>query len=350
MRIYTIVYYVSLKKSVFFLTFYFLFAPQYAPLHAEERQWEEPLEQADLLLFSAHADDEHLFFAGILPFCAANGIKAQVVYVTNHDDFPARNVELRNGLWAVGIRNSPVIAHFPDLFSETLNEALRVYGRRGFSMEDFIMFHVENIRRFKPLVVVGHDIDGEYGHGTHILSAAAIMRAVELAGGNEYHAESLAQYGSWDVPKTYLNQWKERNIKLSIDEPLLYFEGKTAFQVSQYGFSYHKSQHWTMFNRWLNGTAQAPITSSAQIRNHPPGRFGLFRTLVGDDSENADNFFENIVLIKDIPEDIPQEPPEPEITENFGNETYRPLIPVLAAGASIVLLLFFIIKNKRKNK
>ena len=256
-----------------------------------------------MLLFSSHADDEHLFFAGILPYCAANGIAAQVVYMTNHNDNPIRNTELLNGLWAVGIRNYPVISNFPDLFSESLEEALRVYKNRGFSEDDFTAFCVSNIRRFKPQAAVGHDVNGEYGHGTHRLSAAALMKAVVLANDSNYHSESFAEYGVWDTPKTYLHLWNERSILLSINEPLSFFDGKTAFQVSQDGFSYHKSQHWTWFNRWLNGTAEAPISRSTQIRSYSPGKFGLYRTLVGDDSQDAGDFFENITLIKDIIEE-----------------------------------------------
>ena len=268
-------------------------------------QWNEPLDKADLLLFSSHADDEHLFFAGILPYCAANGITAQVVYMTNHNDNPIRNTELLNGLWAVGIRNYPVISIFPDLFSESLEDALRVYKNRGFSEDDFTAFCVSNVRRFKPQVAVGHDINGEYGHGTHRLSAAALMKAVVFAGDSNYHSESFAEYGVWDTPKTYLHLWNDRPIVLSINEPLSFFDGKTAFQVSQYGFSYHKSQHWTWFYRWLNGTAQAPITSSTQIRSYSPGKFGLYRTLVGDDSQDVVDFFENVTLIKDIIKETP---------------------------------------------
>ena len=332
------------------------------------QEWDEPLDRADLLLFSSHADDEHLFFAGILPYCAANDIKAQVVYMTNHNDYPVRNTELLEGLWAVGVRNYPVISAFPDLFSESLEEALRVYKNRGFTEEDFIAFCVSNIRRFKPHVAVGHDVNGEYGHGTHMLSAAALIKAVVLAGDINYHSESFEKYGVWDTPKTYINHWNERQIVISsINEPLPFFDGKTAFQVSQYGFSYHKSQHWTWFYRWIYGTADAPVTSSTQIRNYQPGRYGLFRTLVGDDSQGAADFFENTLLIKNIIEehffnddageaeniDFTVYSIDPDYygeSENGGKRQIKILLPVLiiAVSASLLLLLIFIKKSKRK--
>ena len=316
------------------------------------------------MLFSSHADDEHLFFAGVLPYCAANGIEAQVVYMTNHNDNPIRNTELLNGLWAVGIRNYPVISRFPDLFSESLAEALRVYKSRGISQDDFTVFCVENIRRFKPLVAVGHDVNGEYGHGTHMMSAIALMKAVSLAGDESFHNESFEKYGVWDTPKTYIFLWNERRIVLRINEPLPFFDGKTAFQVSQYGFSYHKSQHWTWFNGWLNGNAQAPITRSTQIRRYQPGNFGLYRTLVGDDSVDAVDFFENITLIKDIIEEIEIEDEAviPEIVSFFDDsedngkpeniktwQRYLGLfIPAIIIFFIVVLLLLFFFKKSRK--
>ena len=344
----------------------------HAAIHAEE--WGEPLEKADLLLFSSHADDEHLFFAGILPYCAANEIAAQVVYMTNHNDNPPRNTELLKGLWAVGIRNKPVISEFPDLFSESLAEALRVYRSRGFSQDDFTEFCVENLRRFKPQVAVGHDVNGEYGHGTHMMSAIALMRAVDLAGDENFHSESFNKYGVWDTPKTYINLWNERKILLSIDEPLPFFDGKTAFQISQYGFSYHKSQHWTWFNGWLNGTAQAPITGSKQIRRYQPGNFGLYKTLVGGDSEDAVDFFENITLIKDIIKEMPSdsqmfEEPEiesettdagiadifdklenagkPENTENWRQYLWFFILVIIIFIVTLLLLSFFLKKSRK---
>ncbi|MBQ4178508.1 MAG: DUF4406 domain-containing protein, partial [Elusimicrobia bacterium] len=44
------------------------------------------LKQADMMLFSTHADDEHLWFAGLLPTYVDRGYDIQVVYFTNHLD------------------------------------------------------------------------------------------------------------------------------------------------------------------------------------------------------------------------------------------------------------------------
>ena len=275
------------------------------------QEWYPPFDKADLLLFSTHADDEHLYFAGLLPYCVANGIRAQVAYMTHHDDNPIRNGERLDGLWAVGVRNEPVIAPFPDLYAESLAEAKRLYARQGYTEEDIVGYCVEQIRRFKPQIAVGHDVNGEYGHGGHCLSADCLMQAVALAGDPASYPQSYEAYGIWDTPKTYLNQWGEKWSVLPIDEPLAYFDGKTAFQVSQEGYACHQSQQWTSFTQWLSGTAAAPVTSSAQIKTYRPGRLGLYRSLVGEDPE-ADTetetetktevapVFAHITLIKDV--------------------------------------------------
>ena len=66
-------------------------------------QWNPPCEEADLLLFSTHSDDEQLFFLGLLPTYVAQGKKVQVVYFTNHYDNPKRLHEQLHGLYTVCI-------------------------------------------------------------------------------------------------------------------------------------------------------------------------------------------------------------------------------------------------------
>ena len=134
------------------------------------QRWQPPCEKADLLVLPTHADDEHLWFGGALPWYAGEkGYAVQVAYMTNHWGEPYRPHELLNGLWTVGVRNYPIISDFPDLYAskESLESARQVYDE-----EAVTAWQVEQLRRFKPSVVLGHDIDGEYGHGAHMLNAA----------------------------------------------------------------------------------------------------------------------------------------------------------------------------------
>jgi len=158
--------------------------------------WDAPLEKADLLLFSSHADDEQLFFAGILPYYAGElGYRVQVAYFTDHVNEPGRRHELLDGLWTVGVRNYPVISEYPDEYSETYEGALSNLNRHGFTEDDVIAYQTMLLRRFKPLVVIGHDLEGEYGHGQHKLNASTLTKAVELAADESAYPDSAISCG-----------------------------------------------------------------------------------------------------------------------------------------------------------
>ena len=265
--------------------------------------WKAPCDgDADLLLISSHSDDEQLFFAGILPYYAGErGLNVQVVYFTNHYDVHNRPHEQLNGLWTVGVKHYPVISEFPDLYSESLSYAYQQYKWAGYGEDDFIRFQVEMIRRFRPHVVVDHDIKGEYGHGTHILNTTTLMSALEISGDAEKYPELAEKYGVWDVPKTYIHLWEENKIVMDWNKPLSSFDGKTAYEVSVEGYGCHLSQHWTWFTRWLKGTDAAPITAASQITEYSPCEYGLYRSTVGADTAKND-FFENISLKKTVNE------------------------------------------------
>lgn len=272
--------------------------------------WEAPCEQADLLLLSTHSDDEQLFFAGMLPYYAVErGLAVQVAYVVQH--FEAQGVENHvrpheqlDGLWAVGIRNYPVMSKLPDLYGESKNrqeafeKTCAVYEAAGFSYEDFEGYITECLRRFRPLVVVSHDLDGEYGHGAHVVSAAALTEAISAAADGNRYPESAQAYGVWQVEKTYLHLYEENAIVMDWDTPLESLGGRTAFQVSQEGFGCHVSQHWTWFYKWMYGTEGNPITKASQITRYSPCLYGLYDTQVGADVAGGD-FFEHIVTYEE---------------------------------------------------
>ena len=267
--------------------------------------WNPPCEQADLLLLSSHSDDEQLFFAGVLPYYAVERqLNVQVAYVVQHfEAYGApdhqRPHEQLDGLWAVGVRKYPVMSDFPDLYSESKDRATAfsaaqsVYEKSGITYEDFVGYIIECIRRFEPLVVVSHDLDGEYGHGTHVYAAAALTEAIVQAADETQYPDSAATYGPWSVEKTYLHLYPENQITMDWDTPLDSLGGKSPFQVTQDGFACHKSQHWTWFYKWIYGTSESPITMATQVRGYSPCRYGLYDTKVGPDVVGGD-FFENV--------------------------------------------------------
>ncbi len=254
------------------------------------QRW-ETLERADIMICPTHSDDDQLYFAGMIPWCTAMGYRVQVVYLTNHLNTHDRPHELLDGLWHCGLKYYPVISEYPDLYATSSAEAEATFGSIGVTKEDFEEFYVELFNRYKPLAVAGHDINGEYGHGVHMLNSAAIMKAVELS----------AERGLWDVPKTYIHSWKENPVVFNWDTPMEELDGKTPFEVSQEGYGFHHSQHrFESLSRWLYGTEGAPITKAAQIGSHSPCRYGLYRSTVGMDTvENG--IFQNLESFKEQP-------------------------------------------------
>lgn len=321
------------------------------------QRWDEPCERADLMLLSTHSDDEQLFFLGVLPYYAGElGLKVQVVYMTNHWDTDSRPHEQLNGLWTVGVRNYPIIGNFPDdadtlsrsgePVSETLSRALQIYGE-----DALIAFQTEMIRRFRPQVIVAHDLEGEYRHGAHMANTYSLQKALETSGDAAFEPDSAKKHGVWDVPKTYIHLWKDNQVTMNWDIPLSEFGGKTAYEVSKMGYACHASQQWTWFTKWIQGDG---ITKAADIVKYSPCQYGLYRTTVGGDKEKND-FMENITPYPDpTPEPTPSpEPSVPTPTEipSEKKEGGQPpwLIAALLMTAALLIILAAAYAAVRKN-
>ena len=244
------------------------------------QRWLPPCEEADLLLAATHADDEFVFFGGILPLYAGErGLEVQVVYLISHfGSARIRCHELLDALWYAGVRHYPVVNDAPDREIYSVKDAEHLYGKNAFT--DFL---VEQLRRFRPMVVVTHDENGEYRQGNHIFTALSMEKAVELAADAKYRPESAKRYGTWDTPKTYLHLYgpEEERTLLDYETPLSSFGGRTAFAVAEEAFALHVSQKTTHFRVYESGHA------------YDCHSFGLYRSLVGPDREKND-LFENL--------------------------------------------------------
>lgn len=292
------------------------------------QKWEPPAEgEADLVLFSTHGDDEQLFFAGLLPYYAAElDYHVQVVYLTDHRNMTNRRVtEMLNGLWAVGVRHYPVLGHFGDYQSSTLAEARMRYRNKGYTEEELLRFVVENIRRFRPKVAVGHDLNGEYGHGMHMLYADYLCQAVEVSGNPAVFPDLAEKYDVWDVPKTYLHLYQKNKITVNWDISLESFDGMTAFEVTKkLGFPCHVSQQ-TYYHWYFAG-----IEKAADIPEYSPCEYGLYRTTVGDD-EQCNDLFEHMTTHAQDRQLEAQWKAEEEARQAAGTEAIRrtePSVPV----------------------
>lgn len=255
------------------------------------QKWQAPADgKTDLVLFSTHADDEQIFFAGILPYYAGElGYQVQVVYLTDHrNQTDVRIHEALNGLWAVGVTAYPVFGEYNDFLQPTMEMAYYSFDILGWPREEMLGWVVEQLRRFKPLVAIGHDFAGEYGHGQHMVYADLLAEAITLSMDEAQYPDSAEQYGVWDVPKTYFHLYAENPIVMDWDQPLERFGGMTAFEVTRdLGYTCHKSQYWDFF-KYISY-----YSCAANVEQYSPREYGLYRTTVGLD-EAKNDFFEHL--------------------------------------------------------
>ena len=306
-------------------------------LPKDVQRWNPPCEKADLLLIPTHPDDEDLFFGGTLPTYAGQyGKNVQVVYMTQATR--RRRHEALDGLWLVGVRHAPVFSPFEDMYCDSLSEAEQAYH-----VPEVTGWQVEMIRRFKPLAIIGHDIEGEYGHSVHKLNARCLQKAVEQAGKDGFYPASQKQYGLWDTPKCYLHNWPENQRLMDWDKPLSFFGGKTGYEMAGEAFRCHLSQQ--------NGHHAMSKEGRRDCRN-----FGLYRSLVGPDVM-LDDFLEHtdeaLAAFQAAPSSaaaslIPQAPEAiPEPADNPG-EVSAARWPVAVGASLIALALLLAIGLMRK--
>ena len=238
------------------------------------QQWQEMPEHLDILFFSAHQDDEVLFFSGMIPWYSHLGKKLGIVYMANCGR--NRYQEALRSMWFSGMRIHPVFLGFMDKEIASIDVAANCWP----GSQEAI---VRQIRRAKPDIVVVQDLNGEYGHTQHRLTALQVTRGVEYAADPAYDPESAAQYGTWDVKKLYVHLYEENQVHMNWDIPLEECGGFTSWDLAMEAFELHYSQTKTRYFRM-----------ERQSRMYDSSLFGLYRTTVGPDTPGVNDLFENL--------------------------------------------------------
>lgn len=248
---------------------------------AQVQTWKKPCDKADILVFATHADDEILFLGGVLAtYGGGQDLAVQVAYMCEFTSTAKiREHEKLDGLWVSGIKNYPVCGDFPDLYSTTLEAAKKQYN-----YEDLKSFITGTIRRFKPLVVVTQDFNGEYGHGGHMILSNAVADSVDTSKDASVYPETASQYGTWDVPKTYIHLYDQNKITMNLRVPLANMGNRTAIEIASEAYKQHVSQQWCWF--YVSDDYEYSCAD-----------FGLYRTLVGNDTGN--DMLENITTYEE---------------------------------------------------
>ena len=236
--------------------------------------WNPPVDKADLMVVSAHQDDELIFMGGTIPYYAVALKKPTVVvYMANCARY--RRAEALNALWKMGVRDYPDFINLQDDKVGSIEAGVKLWGGK----DNILSLVVARIRRYKPEVIVTQDLNGEYGHNQHKITARCMKYAIDAAADPSQYPESAQKYGAWQVKKLYHHLYKENAIVMDWETPLDSLGGKTALEVAKIGMKEHSSQK-----------------GSYAVKSHGTydnSKFGLYFTTVGED-EAKNDFLEHI--------------------------------------------------------
>ena len=244
-----------------------VFGPGEPP--AEIQRW-ETLGKCDLMLLTAHPDDEILWFAGLMPtYAGERGYRLQVAVLVPTGG--QRKLELLSAIWHCGVKYYPELLGFLDKNGQKPERQYQLWKGKNRVLSRV----TEVIRKHQPEVLVTHGEKGEYGHGAHKTAADAAKAVLKLTGNKRKYPASASEYGTWEVKKLYLHEYEKNPIVCDWDIPLRAFDGKTGYQVAEEAFQFHASQVQRDWAFEIHGA-------------HDNSHFGLYYSSVGQDSGRGD--------------------------------------------------------------
>ena len=188
----------------------------------------------------------------------------------------SRREEALKGLWVMGVRTYPEFINLLDEHIRSYDQTLADWGGTDNVTEQL----VERIRRFRPEVILTHDLNGEYGHNQHKVTARTMQAAIEAAADPTRYPASAQLYGAWQTKKLYLHLYGENRVYMDWNTPYEQLGGLSPLQSAQLGYSKHVSQH-----------KYYQVVAGGQYDN---SIFGLAYTTVGPDTEGKNDLFEHI--------------------------------------------------------
>lgn len=235
--------------------------------------WEKAGDKVDMMVVTAHPDDEVLWFGGLIPYYAGErGKRVLVVCATTKHAY--RRLELLDCLWTCGDRIEPVFCDLPDYVGKSFEWLLDAWD-----YDALLERYTGLYRQYKPDVVMLQDIKGESGHNGHRAMSKVGRECAQLAADPAKYPETVKAYGIWNVPKVYVHLYDENVIRMDWSTPLAAFGGMSAQDVARLGF-----------------TKQVSQTSNHKLKDggiYDNALFGLYRTQVGLDVAK-DDLFEHI--------------------------------------------------------
>jgi LmbE family N-acetylglucosaminyl deacetylase len=252
----------------------------------DDGPWAPQPPKAALMVVLAHPDDE-AYFPGLIPELAlVRKLPVVTIVMTSGEaglsppgDRALREGEMRRACRVYGMPNPPLFARFADgAFLGTLEDNWRLWGGESAAAA----YLVQQIRRYRPEVIVTHAMDGEYGHPNHVGCALSVTKA--FAGAADLKSFPVPPGGPppWTPKKLYLHRWPTRPIEVRWDIPVPGMNGRTCLEIGTAGGRQHASQGYA--NR-----------DFAELDGDRSSKFGLYASTVGFDTK-SDGFFEHIDL------------------------------------------------------
>ena len=253
------------------------------------QRWQPTAEKADILFLAMHPDDDLLFMGGAIATYAVELKKQTIVAYMSYSNTTRRS-EALNGLWTLGVRQYPVFLGIRDVWSDTVKDAWKkVDGGKT------ALYHLvtELFRKYKPDVVVTHDLNGEYGHAQHKMTAQTAVDCYTQAADPEKDPASAGEYGVWQVQKLYLHLYGDESnqIRFNFDLPLASLGGKTGMEIAAEAYAKHVTQQ--NMGQKIHGVWHPFSVEEYGRKLYPATVFGLYVSEVGPDRLHTD-FLENL--------------------------------------------------------
>ncbi len=244
------------------------------------QKWQPLPDDMELFIVTAHKNDETLYFSGTLPLCFSKGQNAGVIVLTECGTRHGQE-ELFECMWLLGSKWQPIVLRRFDKRTTLDKEEplLELWG----GYESVCSELTALVRKYKPEVLLTHDIDGEYGHAAHKLAFKLTYDAVINAANADMYADSYEEYGAWSVSKMYAHLYDKQNrLYLPFDEALDCYGGRSPMDMA-YG----------AFNKYQSELGNKYYSLDMDGKTYDKTCYGLYFTRVGEDVLKND-FFENV--------------------------------------------------------